>query len=111
MNVIRKYQEQGKKVMVAIEDIQEQRNVQTFKVLAQLQGALYVSIHKEFKIECDIISASTWKSFSQIRGKNRTEQKRNAQSFVEKTYGMRVTQDEADAILLYTSSVVLNLLG
>jgi len=86
--------------MVAIEDIQEQRNVQTFKVLAQLQGALYVSIHKEFKIECEIISASTWKSFSQIRGRNRTEQKRNAQIFVANEYDLKVTQDEADAILL-----------
>ena len=44
--------------------------------------------------------ASAWKSVCGVRGRARAEQKRNAQAFVETTFGVRATQDESDAICI-----------
>lgn len=87
---------------VAFEDIQMQsqiNNVQTFKVLAEIFG-----VTQEYLAEqghsYQIISSNTWKSQLNIKGKKREEQKRNAQAYVLETYGIKATQDEADAICI-----------
>lgn len=107
--IINKFSNNGKRkdVKIGFEDIQFQNfagkggNVLTFKRLAQLQGVLIVSVKRNFEqYEIQTALASQWKSFSNIKGKNRTEQKRNAQKYVLDNYGKEVTQDEADAILL-----------
>lgn len=90
----------NEKFKVVLEDIQLQGNAVTFKQLAQLQGACIVRIIDEYSIEPDIYFASSWKSFNKIYGKNRTEQKRNAQQMVLDMYGVKATQDECDAIML-----------
>ena len=89
---------------VAFEDIQMQtqiNNVQTFKVLAEIFG-----VTQEYLAEqghsYQVISSNTWKSQLNIKGKKRDEQKRNAQAYVLNTYGIKVTQDEADAICIGT---------
>jgi len=84
---------------VAIEDIQKQENVQIFKVLSQLQGVLINTLF-ESKIDYKIIHSASWRSFCGIKGKNRTELKKNAQAQVKLWYDVSVTQDEADAICL-----------
>lgn len=88
------------KIKVIFEDIQQQQNVETFKKLAQLQGTLIVAVMEEFGYQPDVYYASSWKAFSKVKGKNRAEQKRNAQAKVLELFGEKVTQDEADAILL-----------
>lgn len=84
---------------VAFEDIQLQDNVETFKKLAEVFGVIY-ELLTELKIPNCAILASSWKSTLGIRGKQRPEQKRNAQQWVVNTYNIKPTQDEADAICL-----------
>ena len=85
------------------EDIQLQsnvtQNVQTFKVLAEVYG-LIDQVASELKIPHRSYLASSWKSQLGIKGKDRAEQKRNAQKYVMNTYGVKCTQDEADAICI-----------
>lgn len=89
---------------IALEDIQFQGfrggNVVTFKRLAQLQGILILHIQEKYSVDVELANASQWKSYNGVKGRGRTEQKRNAQKLVGDLYGLSVTQDEADAILL-----------
>ncbi len=88
---------------VVFEDIQLQNNVgnnvKTFKVLAEVFGVIY-ELLTELKITHQEILASTWKSTLNIKGKNRAEQKRNAQTYVNNKYQIKATQDECDAICI-----------
>lgn len=93
---------------VAFEDIQlqnnVQNNVQTFKVLAEVFGIIYELV-TELEIPHTAVLAGTWKSTLEIKGKNRPEQKRNAQAFVVNTYNIKPTQDECDAICIGTHMI------
>jgi len=84
---------------VAIEDIQKQENIQIFKVLAQLQGVLENALFEQ-KIEYDVVHVASWRSFCEVKGRNRSELKKNAQGKVKQWYDVSVTQDEADAICM-----------
>ena len=85
--------------VVFYEDIQLQGNVSTFKALAKLQGVLECCILDHSAL-CILIPSATWKSYSCVRGKTRKEQKMNAIRKVKELYGVEVSTDEADAILL-----------
>lgn len=95
------------KLLVAIEEIQLQNipgsskdtNVATFKKLAYVQ-ALLLELCAEMSVPYEIVPSSTWKSALGIKGKNRTEQKRDAQRYVKEEYGIKVIQDECDAICI-----------
>lgn len=97
-DTIDKYQPKG--FRIGIEQIQQQRNVITFKQLAGVQAVLGSALEAEFNLEVEIVSAASWKSTCDIKGKSRPEQKRNAQVFVENLYGVKPTQDAVDAICL-----------
>lgn len=88
---------------VAFEDIQLQtnvgNNVQTFKILAEVFGVIYELV-TELGLPHTEVLAGTWKSTLGIKGKNRQEQKRNAQAYVVNTFGIKATQDESDAICI-----------
>lgn len=47
-----------------------------------------------------VVPAATWRNHSEIKGKTRTDRKRNAQLKVKRFYDVSITQDEADAILI-----------
>lgn len=85
--------------MVAIEDIQQQENVQIFKVLAHLQGVLVNALF-EGKHEFDIIHVATWRAHCEVKGRTRADLKKDAQLKIKNWYDVSVTQDEADAICL-----------
>lgn len=89
--------------IVAVEDIQLQQgkfeNVKTFKVLAQLQGTLLVTI-LESGIESIVVPPATWRATCEITARNRSDQKRQAQQKVRDWYDIQATQDEADAICI-----------
>lgn len=93
---------------VILEDIQMQgnvvNNVQTFKVLAEVFGVI-----SELLVEMDIpqsaVLASSWKSALGIKGRARAEQKKNAQNWVNTTYGVKATQDECDSICIGSYSL------
>lgn len=88
---------------VVFEDIQFQNNVtnnvDTFKKLAEVFGVVY-ELCVELKLPHTSVLASVWKSTLGIKGKDRTAQKRAAQQWVVDTYGIKPTQDEADAIAI-----------
>ena len=78
---------------------QENEGVITFKKLAALQGVLK-NYCFETGIVYKIVPPATWRAHSEIKGKQRTDKKKNAQLKVKKLYDISVTQDEADAILI-----------
>ncbi len=80
---------------VAIEDIQYQSNQSTYKLLAQLQGALLFMLY-ERGIEAVVLAPSTWRSIMGIKGKKRAEQKQAAIDYFNGMY----TSDESEAILI-----------
>lgn len=85
--------------LIGIEDIQQQDNVQIFKVLAQLQGVLLNTVY-EAKIDFDVVHVASWRSYCGVKGRSRSELKRNAQVKIKEWYDVSVTQDEADAICM-----------
>lgn len=84
---------------VLLEDVQQQRNVNTFKLLSALLGVLQVAI-EERGIQYEIVHVMTWRAKNQIHTRNRTEAKRMAQTLIEELYGVKATQDECEAILI-----------
>ena len=88
---------------VVFEDIQLQgnvaNNVQTFKALAEVFGVLY-ELFVTLKMPRTAVLSTVWKSTLGIKGKDRPAQKKAAQAWVEKTYGVKPTQDECDAICI-----------
>ena len=88
---------------VIMEDIQLQgnvtNNVKTFKVLAEVFGVIYELVN-EMNIKNSAVLASEWKSTLQIKGRDRTAQKRAAQQYVIDNYNIKPTQDECDAICI-----------
>ena len=88
-----------------IEDIQLQRtvgdNVATFKILAEVIGVLYEMAY-DIRIPISSVLASVWKSKLNIKGKDRSAQKKAAQEYVQTNFGIKATQDECDAICIGT---------
>lgn len=90
---------------VVIEDIYYSGNVETFKVLSfTMAGLIFLFTEKEMPYS--ILNATVWKSYCGVKGKDRPEQKRNAQKFVEAQYGLKVIQDIADAICIGTGHIL-----
>lgn len=96
--------------IVTLEDIQLQNMtfmkegrggmaVTVYKTLAALQGVLINYLY-ENHIEYSVVAPATWRNFSEIKGKSRTEKKINAQLKIKNLYDVSVTNDEADAILI-----------
>ena len=54
----------------------------------------------ELKLPRTAVLASVWKSKLGIKGRARTDQKKDAQRYVRETYNIKCTQDEADAICI-----------
>ena len=92
---------------VVMEDIQQQENVQTFKVLAEVFGVIYEYL-TEIKIPNTSVLACEWRKTLKIPGYKRAEQKRNTQAWVANEYGVKATQDECDAIAIGTHYIMRN---
>ena len=97
---------------VVFEDIQLQNNVvnnvATFKALAEVFGVLH-ELFVDLKMPRTAVLSTVWKSSLGIKGKDRTAQKKAAQDWVVKTYNIKPTQDECDAIRIgahYTKNKV-----
>ena len=88
---------------VAFEDIQLQdingsreAGIKTFKMLAEVFGVIH-ELLTEMKMDYIIIPPIVWKASFKIAGKGRAREKKMAQEYVFKTYGINCTEDEADA--------------
>lgn len=90
---------------VCFEDIQLQANgagaaqFQTFKVLAQLMGIVKAMLMKH-EIEHACVLNKVWQAQFGISGADRGTQKRNVIKKVKALYGVDVSDDVADAILI-----------
>ena len=74
-------------------------NVKTFKTLAEVFGIIY-ELATELNIDNEAYLAGTWRKGLGIAGTHRDQQKANAQKWVYDNYGIRVVDDEADAICI-----------
>ena len=92
---------------VIMEDIQQQENVQTFKVLAEVFGVIYEYL-TEIGMPNTSVLACEWRKTLKIPGYKRAEQKRNTQIWVANEYGVKATQDECDAIAIGTHYIMRN---
>lgn len=88
---------------VAFEDIQLQSingnkelGIKTFKMLAEVFGVLH-ELMEELDIKYSIVPPITWKASFKIAGKGRAAEKKASQKYVLDTYGLKCTEDEADA--------------
>ena len=91
-------------ITLILEEIQHQRNVNTFRSLAHVQGVLInTGYQKELAnevIKTEVYFASEWKKTCGVTGRKSAEQKANAQKFIRATYNIEVPQDTCDAICL-----------
>lgn len=91
---------------VGIENIQlqsfgnNQYQVETYRVLANLQGVLVDTLF-EACIDHDLVSVNTWRNYCNVgQGTGRENKKKQAQDKVKLWYNQNCTQDEADAICI-----------
>lgn len=88
---------------VVFEDIQLQRNVATFKSLAQLQG-VYISTLDSMAINYEISSPSHWRAINKLKAPNRAQAKRAAQELCGQLWpDQKFSQDSAEAALIARS--------
>ncbi len=85
---------------ILLEDIQLQQNAETHKLLGEVLGTLEELAVELVGTNYEIIPSVRWKSGLKIKGKQRPEQKRNAQAYVLEHFNKKVTQDESDAICI-----------
>ena len=89
---------------ILLEDIQLQgqtNNVTTYKSLAEVLGVLE-ELAREYNIPHELVHSQSWKSTLGIKGRDRATQKRNAQLYIAEVYGLKVSQDQSDAICIGT---------
>lgn len=91
---------------VVYEDIQlqdmggsKETGIKTFKILAQVLGVIEETF-TELKIKHTAVAPIVWKATFKIAGKGRAKEKLLSQQCVLDTYGLRCTEDEADAALI-----------
>lgn len=85
---------------VVIEDVYVSVNKQTAILLAKLLGVLENTAYEQLGNKPLVVSASSWKSYCGVKGKNRFAQKEAAQNFVKKNFGLVASQDRVDAICI-----------
>ena len=85
---------------VAFENIMLQagvkENAQTFKKLAEIYGVLE-ELCTDLQLPYQVFYPTEWKATFGIAGKGRNIEKQQAQKYILDNYGLKCTQDEADA--------------
>lgn len=91
---------------VVFEDIQlqdvngnKETGIKTFKILAEVYGVVYEYL-TEIGIKNSSVLPIKWKAHFKIAGKGRTQEKKMSKAYVEKTYGIDCTEDEADSLCI-----------
>lgn len=81
----------------SIKDSDNVIGIQTFKILAHLQGVLLNTIYEQ-KIPFIVCPTQTWRKHCGVKGKTKVDKKRSMQLLVKQWFDISVTNDEADAI-------------
>lgn len=91
---------------VVFEDIQlqdvngnKETGIKTFKILAEVYGVVYEYL-TEIGIKNSSVLPIKWKAHFKIAGKGRAQEKMMSKAYVEKTYGISCTEDEADSLCI-----------
>ena len=91
---------------IVFEDIQlqdvngnKETGIKTFKVLAEVFGIMH-ELCSEIKMPYTAVLPIKWKAHFKIAGKGRTQEKKMAQTYVEKNCNMKCTEDEADSLCI-----------
>lgn len=71
--------------------------LQTYKVLAHLQGILMETCY-ELNLTYTICSPASWRAHCNVKGKTKSDKKKSMQINVKEWFDISVTNDEADAI-------------
>lgn len=86
--------------IIGLEDTQESRmNTNTFQLLTKVLGAIEYFLYSK-NIDYRVCHVSSWRGYSNIKGKKRQEKKENAIKKVEEKYGLKVEEDAAEAVLI-----------
>ena len=91
---------------VVIEEVAQQSNALTLKLLARIQGVI-IGFCAAHNIETYIVEPSKWRSklhFKQGSGVKREELKLQAIQYVKETYGLILSEDECEAICIGDAS-------
>ena len=90
---------------IIMEEVRPEYNSHTNKVLMWLQAVIVVAAYEvNPKIEYEFIGASEWRAALKIkqgRGVKRQALKPQDIQYVESKYGLKVNDDEADAICIF----------
>lgn len=91
---------QWKPDFIVMEDIQYQQNgLTTYKVLAMLLGLIQVQLVEQ-GVKYEVVSPNVWRKYAGTCGKNRKEEKILSVAKVKEKYGINVSDDIAEAILI-----------
>ncbi len=91
---------------IAFEDIQlqdvngnKETGIKTFKVLAEVFGVMH-ELCSEMKMPYTAILPIKWKAHFKIAGKGRSQEKKMAQTYALRNFGIPCTEDEADSLCI-----------
>lgn len=84
---------------IIAEDIQYQNSIITYKILAALWGVISV-ICNEKQIQYEIVSPNVWRKYAGTCGASRREEKLLSIAKVKEKFGITVTDDVAESILI-----------
>lgn len=85
---------------VILEDIQYQQNPILFKKLGMLQGVIRYLIVNDLQVELITALADEWRSYNNIGGIKRPEQKAAAIAKAKAIYKEDISEDESESIFL-----------
>ena len=71
----------------------------TFKILAMLLGIIQTTCC-ENDVECNVVSPNVWRKYAGTAGKDRKQEKQLSVAVVKQKYGITVSDDIAEAILI-----------
>ena len=94
---------------VVIEEVAQQSNALTLKLLARIQGII-IGFCAAHKIETYIIEPSKWRStlhFRQGSGVKRDELKQQAIDHIKETYGLILSEDECEACCINEAAHII----
>lgn len=92
--------------ILIIEEVAQQSNANTLKLLARIQGII-IGFAAAHKIPVHILEPSKWRSklnFRQGAGIKREELKAQAIEYIKKTYGLDLLEDICEAICINTAA-------
>lgn len=84
---------------IIVEDIQYQKNILTYKILAILLGVTIFTI-KKYNIQYETVISKVWRAHFMLNGGGRVNEKLGAIKKVKSMYDISVVDDIAEAILL-----------